>query len=47
MLGAGGFHLGKPDDPQVAVRIVRTALESDVNFLDNSRDHAEGESEPE
>jgi len=45
MLGVGGFHLSKPDDPRLAVRIVRTALESGVNFLDNSWDYAEGESE--
>lgn len=45
MLGVGGFHLSKVGDPQLAVRIVRTALESGVNFLDNSWDYAEGESE--
>jgi predicted aldo/keto reductase-like oxidoreductase len=45
ILGIGGFHLSKPDDPQVATRIVRTALASGVNFLDNSWDYAEGESE--
>jgi predicted aldo/keto reductase-like oxidoreductase len=45
MVGVGGFHLSKPQDPQLAIRIVRTALENGVNFLDNSWDYAEGESE--
>jgi len=45
MVGIGGFHLSKPQDPQLAIRIVRTALENGVNFLDNSWDYAEGESE--
>jgi len=45
MLGVGGFHLGKPQDPAEAVRIVRGALDAGVNFLDNSWDYADGESE--
>ena len=45
MVGVGGFHLSKPQDPQLAIRIVRTALDSGINFLDNSWDYAEGESE--
>ena len=45
MVGVGGFHLSKPQDPQIAIRIVRTALDNGINFLDNSWDYAEGESE--
>lgn len=45
MIGVGGFHLSKPEDPQLAIRIVRTALDNGINFLDNSWDYAEGESE--
>ncbi len=45
MLGLGGFHLSKPQDPGEAVRIVRAALDAGVNFLDNSWDYADGESE--
>jgi predicted aldo/keto reductase-like oxidoreductase len=45
VLGVGGFHLSKPQDPQIAIRIVRTALDSGINFLDNSWDYADGESE--
>jgi predicted aldo/keto reductase-like oxidoreductase len=45
IIGVGGFHLSKPEDPQLATRIVRTALDRGVNFLDNSWDYADGESE--
>lgn len=45
MVGVGGFHLSKPQDPQLAIRIVRTAIDRGINFLDNSWDYAEGESE--
>jgi uncharacterized protein len=45
MVGVGGFHLSKPEDPQLAIRIVRTALDNGINFLDNSWDYGEGESE--
>ena len=45
MVGIGGFHLSKPDDPELAIRIVRTALDNGINFLDNSWDYGEGESE--
>lgn len=45
IVGVGGFHLSKPDDPQLATRIVRAALDNGINFLDNSWDYAEGESE--
>ena len=45
IVGVGGFHLSKPADPQLAIRIVRTALDNGINFLDNSWDYGEGESE--
>jgi aryl-alcohol dehydrogenase-like predicted oxidoreductase len=45
VVGIGGFHLSKPEDPQVAIDIVRTALDRGINFLDNSWDYADGESE--
>src|SRR5437016_3881513 len=45
-IGLGGFHLGKPDLPEAeSVRIVRTAIDAGVNFLDNSWDYNEGRSE--
>ncbi len=44
LIGLGGFHLGRPTE-QEAVRIVRTALDNGVNFLDNAWDYNDGQSE--
>ena len=46
MVGIGGYHLGAPSvDEQEAIRIVRTALDNGVNFLDNCWDYNNGVSE--
>ena len=46
VIGVGGAHIGKAGLPdQEAIRIIRTALDSDVNFMDNSWDYNEGRSE--
>ena len=45
-IGLGGWHLGLPKvDEQLALRIVRTAIDRGINFLDNSWDYNEGRSE--
>src|SRR5437588_405486 len=45
-IGVGGWHLGlKQVDEQLAIRIVRRAIDCGVNFMDNSWDYNEGESE--
>ena len=44
LIGIGGFHLGKPDE-QEAIRIVRTAVDNGVNFMDNCWDYNNGLSE--
>ena len=45
-IGVGGWHLGlKHVDEQLAIRIVRTAIDRGINFLDNSWDYSEGVSE--
>lgn len=44
VIGLGGFHLGIPDE-QESIRIVRTALDGGVTFLDNCWDYHAGESE--
>jgi aryl-alcohol dehydrogenase-like predicted oxidoreductase len=45
-IGVGGWHLGlKHVDAHLAERIIRTAVDRGVNFLDNSWDYSEGESE--
>jgi predicted aldo/keto reductase-like oxidoreductase len=44
IIGIGGYHLGRPSE-QEAIRIVRTALDNGVNFLDNCWDYNGGVSE--
>jgi predicted aldo/keto reductase-like oxidoreductase len=44
MIGIGGAHLGHPDE-QTAIRIVRTAVDNGVNFMDNCWDYNDGTSE--
>jgi len=45
-IGLGGWHLGLPEvDETLAIRIVRTALDHGVNFMDNSWDYNDGASE--
>jgi predicted aldo/keto reductase-like oxidoreductase len=46
MLGIGGAHIGEKRVPEaVGIQIVRTALDSGVNFLDNCWDYNKGVSE--
>src|SRR6266700_4053762 len=45
-IGVGGWHLGlKHVDEQLATRIVRSAIDRGINFLDNCWDYNEGASE--
>ena len=44
-VGLGGFHIGMQSDPQESIRIIRTALDEGINFLDNCWDYNGGESE--
>src|SRR5215813_5566544 len=45
-IGVGGWHLSLAHvDEQLAIRIVRTAIDSGINFMDNSWDYNNGESE--
>ena len=45
IIGIGGYHLGKMSDEQESIRVVRTALDHGVNFLDNCWDYNNGVSE--
>jgi len=45
LLGLGGYHIGLQPDEQESIRIIRTALDSGVNFLDNCWDYNGGQSE--
>src|SRR5437588_3782760 len=45
-IGVGGWHLSlKHVDEKLAIRIVRTAVDRGINFLDNSWDYNDGASE--
>jgi aryl-alcohol dehydrogenase-like predicted oxidoreductase len=44
-IGLGGFHVGVPKDENEGIRIVRSAVDRGINFLDNSCDYHEGKSE--
>lgn len=43
-LGVGGFHIGSPSEEE-GIRIIRTAIDHGINFLDNSWDYHDGGSE--
>ena len=44
-VGIGGYHIGMQSDEQESIRIIRTALDSGINFLDNCWDYNGGVSE--
>lgn len=44
-VGLGGYHIGEPKDPKEGIRLIRTALDRGMNFLDNCWDYHDGESE--
>ncbi len=44
-IGLGGFHISVPKDEQEGIRIVRSALDRGITFLDNCWDYADGVSE--
>ena len=43
-IGVGGFHIGNPPEEE-GIRIIRTAIDSGINFMDNSWDYHDGGSE--
>src|SRR6201984_88751 len=45
MIGLGGYHIGMQSDEQESIRIIRTALDQGINFLDNCWDYNDGNSE--
>jgi aryl-alcohol dehydrogenase-like predicted oxidoreductase len=45
-IGLGGFHIGQPKLSEAeSVRLIRTAIDRGITFMDNSWDYNEGESE--
>jgi aryl-alcohol dehydrogenase-like predicted oxidoreductase len=45
MVGLGGYHIGSQKDEQESIRIIRTALDNGIHFLDNCWDYNGGNSE--
>src|SRR6476620_6876928 len=45
MVGLGGYHIGTQKDENESIRIIRTALDEGINFLDNCWDYNDGQSE--
>jgi aryl-alcohol dehydrogenase-like predicted oxidoreductase len=45
MVGLGGYHVGVQSEPKESIRIIRTALDEGINFLDNCWDYNAGQSE--
>ncbi|MBA3438493.1 MAG: aldo/keto reductase, partial [Pyrinomonadaceae bacterium] len=44
-IGLGGHHIGQPKDPQQGIRIIRSAIDRGINFMDNCWDYHNGGSE--
>ena len=45
LLGLGGFHIGIQNDETDSIRIIRTAIDNGINFMDNCWDYNDGTSE--
>ena len=41
LVGLGGYHLGKQADEQESIRIIRTAIDQGITFMDNCWDYHE------
>ncbi len=44
-VGLGGYHIGIQPDPAESVRLIRTAIDRGINFMDNCWDYNNGVSE--
>ena len=44
-IGLGGYHIGEPKDENESIKIIRTAIDRGINFLDNCWDYHDGGSE--
>jgi aryl-alcohol dehydrogenase-like predicted oxidoreductase len=45
LVGLGGFHIATQKNPDDSIRLIRTAIDAGVTFLDNSWDYHDGDSE--
>jgi aryl-alcohol dehydrogenase-like predicted oxidoreductase len=44
-IGLGGSHIGRPKEEQEGIRIIRSAIDRGMNFMDNCWDYADGKCE--
>ena len=44
-IGLGGYHIGVPEDEQESIRIIRSAIDRGITFMDNCWDYHNGGSE--
>jgi predicted aldo/keto reductase-like oxidoreductase len=44
-IGLGGYHIGIPKDEQEAIRLMRSAIDRGITFMDNCWDYHDGNSE--
>jgi aryl-alcohol dehydrogenase-like predicted oxidoreductase len=44
-IGLGGYHMAVPSEEKDGVKLVRTAVDNGINFLDNCWDYHDGKSE--
>jgi len=47
VLGVGGSHIGQASSEELAIRIVRTAVDRGINFMDNAWDYNNGDGKAE
>ena len=45
LIGLGGFHIGKQKEEAESIKIIRTAIDRGITFMDNCWDYNEGVSE--
>lgn len=45
LIGLGGFHIGKQDTEAASIKIIRTAIDRGITFMDNCWDYNDGTSE--
>jgi aryl-alcohol dehydrogenase-like predicted oxidoreductase len=44
-IGLGGYHIGVPKDEQEGIRLIRSAIDRGITFMDNCWDYHDGNSE--
>ncbi len=45
ILGLGGHHIGQIQDDREAIRLIRTAIDMGITFMDNAWEYHQGRSE--